>query len=90
MRHTEGPMEQSNNIRVCLLGTHSECPGSENTVCGVLAHLHCEHGGQPTHCPDCGVHPNLGCPYVFLSWLLITYGSCLFYSHLKFDHKLTL
>ena len=37
-----------------------------------------------------GVHPNLGCPYVFLSWLLITYGSCLFYSHLKFDHKLTL
>ena len=58
MRHTEGPMEQSNNIRVCLLGTHSECPGSENTVCGVLAHLHCEHGGQPTHCPDwCSPQP---------------------------------
>ena len=49
---------------VCPLGTHSECPGSENIICCVLAHLHCDHGGQSTHCPDCGVQYNPGCPYV--------------------------
>ena len=55
---------------VCPLGTHSECPGSENIICCVLAHLHCDHGGQSTHCPDCGVQYNPGCPYVlFLGYL---------------------
>ena len=88
-RRTHGTKEQCHWI--FPPGAHSEPPGSENTTCHLLAHLHCDHGGQPTHCLDCGGKSNPGCPYVLLSWQLIIYGCCLFYYiHPRYDYKLTL
>ena len=88
-RKTYGTKDQCN--WVCPLGAHSEPPGSENIICHLPAHLPCDHGGQSPHCPDCGVQPNPGCPYVLLSWQLIIYGCCLFYySHPKYDYRLIL
>lgn len=36
----------------------------------VLAHLHGDHGGQPTHCPDGVLSPTLDAPmYFFFGYL---------------------
>lgn len=78
-------------MRVSLSSwAHLEPPGSENTACCALVHLHCDNGGQLTHSCDCGgqLHPE--CPQVLLPWPLI-HECCLFCnSYPKCDYRPTL
>lgn len=77
---------------VCPLGTHSECPGSENIIFCVLLLIYTASCKNHSNVLTVGVHIQpLDAPMYFFSWLLIIYGYCLFYySHPKYDHRFTL